>query len=60
MEEIAIVKKRSRVWPILIALVVLALITAAVFFATDGGSLMREIGVSPEPTPGSVSGSPAG
>ena len=44
MEEITIVRRRTRIWPILIALVVLALIVLAVFWlmgtppATDVGS----------------------
>jgi hypothetical protein len=47
MEPIAIVKRRSRVWPLLITLIVLALIVAAVLFLMNGGRVDDLASVQP-------------
>ncbi len=39
MEEIAIVRKRTRVWPIVLALVVVAVVIAAVWYLSQGTTL---------------------
>ena len=36
MDEVRIVRHRTHVWPVIIALIVLALVIAYVFFAKDG------------------------
>ena len=41
MEEIAIVRRRSRVVPILIALLVLAALVVAVFYVIGSGGVMN-------------------
>ena len=47
MEELTIVRKRSRVWPMLIALLVLVLIAAAVFYVMGGTAAVDEFGRAP-------------
>jgi hypothetical protein len=48
MEELTIVRKRTRVWPILLTLVVLALIAIAIFYAMGDRAAAGEFGLLPE------------
>ena len=50
MEELTIVRKRTRVWPILLALIVLALIAVAIFYAMGGRAPVDDFGQLPEPS----------
>ena len=36
MDEVRIVRQRTHIWPVIIALIVLALVIAYVFFSTNG------------------------
>jgi len=36
MDEVRIVRHRTHIWPVIIAIIVLALVIAYVFFAKDG------------------------
>ena len=36
MDEVRIVKHRTHIWPVIIALVVLAIVSASVYFAING------------------------
>ena len=60
MEPITIVRKRSRVWPLVITLIVIALlIAAAMFFLGDGTTQTVGIpGASQVPAIGAVAASP--
>ena len=60
MEPIAIVRKRSRVWPLVITLVVIALlIAAAMFFLGDGTTqTVSAAGAFQVPAIGAVAASP--
>ena len=60
MEPIAIVRKRSRVWPLVITLIVIALVVAAaMFFLGDGTTeTVRAPGATQVPAIGAVAASP--
>jgi hypothetical protein len=45
MDEVRIVKHRTHIWPVIIALVVLALVIAYVFFTINGPS--NQVGWNP-------------
>jgi hypothetical protein len=45
MDEVRIVKHRTHIWPVIIALVVLAIVIAYVFFAINGPS--NQVGWNP-------------
>ena len=60
MEPIAIVRKRSRVWPLVITLIVIVLaVAAAIFFLGDGtAATVRMLGPNQVPAIGAVAASP--
>jgi hypothetical protein len=60
MEPIAIVRKRSRVWPMVITLIIIALIVAAaMFFLGDATTeTVRGFGATQLPAIGAVAASP--
>jgi hypothetical protein len=60
MEPIGIVRKRSRVWPLAVTLIVIALVVAAaLFFLGDGTTeTVRVPGPTQVPVTGTVAASP--
>ena len=47
MEELTIVRKRTRLWPILLVLIVLAIIAVVVLYAIGSTTTVEEFGLAP-------------
>jgi hypothetical protein len=58
MDEVRIVRRRTHVWPVVIALIVLAFVIAFALFALRGGPMPDQGANSPHTAPPSVVDSP--
>lgn len=47
MDEVRIVRHRTHVWPVIIALIVLALVIAYVFFSKSGPATVGQVPLDP-------------
>ena len=44
MDEVRVVRRRTHIWPVVIAVIILAIVIAWAFFAMDRGVVESEVG----------------
>jgi hypothetical protein len=55
MDPITVVRKRTRLWPIIIVLIVLALVALYAFYAMGGANRINRVGLDDGGRPASLS-----